>query len=508
MRSFEQPFNRKPKFCFFYQALIGLVLMFPARNMAQMVDLKIVSVGHLGLIVDSETSGLNLYDFGGNPAWLIKDQCQNWFTFLSRTNAMFGGFRRAYEPERLLDFTASFEGVKILDRNQAFWGAAHYHAVNSMHVHRAILRTPYAEHPFRLLDETEGNMEHWGPSIAAQYSRSIIGQRLFWGASLGYYIESGLKNNFPYPRTIDRSFEIGSGLAWQISDHLTLGLLFRYHNIQQFSDVQNMSETEQRTIVITMLRGEKIGVQRFGAFEQFTTCRQFRSLWQLQLKIAALMESAVLIGYQIQTLDMFESSIKPINDGRWRLLGSEIHWKNRIQLHHWPLRLGWSLDHNYSNDWAIHPNFDLLWGDDYHWENRLALGIGYIPRGVPLFCGVEYHYGQIRIEKNDYVSRLYAAGKISRQEWRCGAELGILKHWKIRAGYNYQRYGIDPALLSFSEFLPNHHILGATLGLVWDFPRAEIEWVSHYGQQIVHLKPHSSPRHSLSMMIAAKFYRN
>ncbi len=487
--------------------MIGLLLL-PLQGIAQMIDLKLPAIGYLSLVLDSETSGLNPYDFSTNPAWLILDQSQSWFAFSSRASLESGEFKRRYDPDEAVDFVAVLEGVKILGPHQAFWGAANYHALRLIRVNQAINRHPYADCPFRLTDETMGNFDYWGPSVAAQYSRQLLGDKLYWGASLDYRIETGLKDVFPQPRIIDREIGTSMGIAWRMFNPLTAGALLQYTDSQEFVEAQTSSQFEQRTIVITLFRGENIGVNRFGAFEQFTNHRKFRSLLQLHYRPGPLMESTMLLGYRMQRLQAFESSVKPVPSANWSLRGFELHWKIRVTMLDLPLRFGWSVDYDYCNDWAVHPAFDLLWGDDYWRTYQIGIGMAYFSPSAPLFLGIEYHINQVHQDKNDYISQLFSDGKMNCREFRCGAELSIMKNWKIRTGYNYQLTSVANTLLSFGEFLPDYHRNRMTFGLACHFEQIEFELTATYDQRLPHHTANQEIRNSLSTMIGIKYFRN
>ncbi|MDZ7336314.1 MAG: hypothetical protein ONB32_14285 [candidate division KSB1 bacterium] len=485
------------------QLVIWLLAPLSTLSLAQMIDLKPPAMGYLSLVLDSETTGLNLYDFGSNPAWLINDQSRGWFSVSSLAKSEAGKFRRRYDPEKFFDFSAGFEGVKILDQNQAFWGAANYHAFSLTRVSHAINRTPYDEHPFRATDETEGNFDYWGPSVIAQYSRQLVMGKLYWGASLGYRIETGLKDQFPQPRIIDREVITSTGFAWRIFDPLIVGILLQYDDAQEFIEAQSSSQLEQRTIVITLFRGETIGVKRLGMFEQFTNRRNFGSQLQLHFRRTELGESIMSLGCRLQRLEIFESSVRPVLNAKWNNHSLELHWKNRMNLFTMPLQLGWSFDYDYSNDWAVHPDFDLLWGDDYSNQYQVGVGLAFSSPSSPLFFSIEYQIDQIHHEKNDYISRLFAAGKIKSRELRCGTEFTFFNRWKIRAGYTYQLNLMPGSLLSFSEFLPEHHRYRMTFGLANHFKQVAIELAAFYGC----LQAEHQNRHSFFTLINAKIYR-
>jgi len=184
--------------------------------------LRVRSLANMSLIIKDPDNQLNLYDFGGNPAWLLPDQRRSWLRPFFTTEHYSGSFKRSYDPQTVFDINAFFEGVKVMGKDQAFRGLVDYHDLNLNDVYQSISRNPYLEHPFRLADNTTGDIHYWGPRVSAQYSRSLLARKLFWGASLDYQIETGLKDFFPQPRTLYRDVKLGSGLAWQCSEKLAL----------------------------------------------------------------------------------------------------------------------------------------------------------------------------------------------------------------------------------------------------------------------------------------------
>ncbi len=487
--------------------IIYSILLFSYAAIAQTLDSKIAAMGQMTLIIESQDNQLNLYDFGLNPAGLMLDQQRSWLRPFFQTDNFSGKFKRIYEPERSNDCHIAFEGVKVLDINQAFRGSVDYHDLILNDVYQAINRDPYAEHPFRLADKTTGNIHYWGPMVSALYSRHVYNQRLFWGASLDYQIETGLKDDFPEPRIIYRNIGIGTGIVYRTSDRLSIGSTLNYNHVQEFTEVVPPNDNELRTIIITKFRGENIGVERIGGMEQFTKTEWLR--WGLQscFQPFAFFESALLFYYQTQNVDATENRVRPVKDGTWQLQSYEIHWKNRLAIPAVPFRLGFSLDHIFCSDWAIHPDFDLLLGDDRVTGNQIGIGVAYTPNSLPFILGVEYHRRLIEKTKEDYVSRMFGAGNMNVDIMKIGAELTIMENWQIRAGYIFQTNEINPTLLSFSEFLPANKKQILTLGLGYSFKSTEVECCGNYGQQQPTGNQNNLKRDSLGAIVSMKFYR-
>jgi len=485
-----------------------LICLFSILSISLASDLKVKSMGQMALIIDDQDNQLNLYDFGSNPAWLVVDQHRSWLRPFVQTDVLSGKFKRIYDPETSIDLNAYFDGVKLLDENQAFRGLVDYHDLSLKEVYRAINRDPYLEHPFRLADNTTGNIHYWGPTISAQYSRNVHDQKLFWGASLDYQIKTGLKDFFPQPRTIYRDIGIGTGIACRVSDRFSIGSTFIYSHTQEFTEAIPPGANELRTVLIMKFRGESFGTERVGSMERFTKIKYFNWGLQTHFKLFDDLESAFSFNYSIQDLDATESRVKPVKDGTWKLEGYEIHWKNRLKPSTLPFRLGLSFDRIYFNDWAIHPNFDVLLGDDHLTENRACFGFAYEPNSLPLIFGVEYHFRFVEKDKRDYGSRLFGSGNMDGNTLKVGTEIGIVENWKVRAGYIYQHDDIDSTLLSFSEFQPENKNHSFTFGLAYFFKSADIEFYGYYGQQKPTVNPNNLKRNHLGIVFSMKFYRD
>ncbi|HEX9970969.1 MAG TPA: hypothetical protein VGD14_02755 [bacterium] len=462
----------------------------------------------MSLIIKDEDNQLNLYDFGLNPAWLVMDQRQSWLRPFFATDVNWGNFKRNYDPQTSIDANAFFEGVKVMDENQAFRGMVDYHNLYLNDVDQAISRDPYQEHPFRLADNTTGSIHYWGPIVAAQYSRNIWQEKLFFGASLDYQIETGLKDYFPQSRTIYRHIGVGTGVGYAVSNRLSLGVTFNYTTIQEFTEAVPPSANDPRSVEVMKFRGETIGSERTGSMERFTKTKMYRGGIQAHYQPSEFVESAVSIYYNFQNLDATESRSKPVKDGTWKLQGYEIHWKNRVRLPQLPFVAGFSFDRIYFNDWAIHPNFAVVMGDDYLTENRIGAGLAYEPKSFPIILGVEYHLAFAEKDKKDYVSRLTGSGNIDEGDLKIGAEIGVTKTWKIRGGFIHQNFYTDISLLSFSEYQPENQINLLTFGFGWLLKSIEVEGYGYYGRGKPTENPTGVKRDRFGFVVATKFYRN
>jgi hypothetical protein len=242
--------------------------------------------------------------------------------------------------------------------------------------------------------------------------------------------------------------------------------------------------------------------------ERFTKTKMYRGGIQAHYQPIDFVESAVSFYYNLQNLDATESRSKPVKDGTWKLKGYEIHWKNRVRLPQLPFVLGLSCDRIHFNDWAIHPNFAVVMGDDYFTESRIGVGLAYEPKSIPIVLGVEYHLAYAEKEKKDYVSRLNGSGSIDNNDLKIGAEIGVTKTWKLQGGFIHQNFDTDIALLSFSEYQPENQANLVTFGFGWLVKSIEVEGYGYYGQGKPTDNPTGAKRDRFGFVVSTKFYRN
>lgn len=488
---------------------ICFIISLSACSFIQASDLRVASMGQLSLVLNDKDYQLNLYDFGQNPAWLIVDQQQTWlrpgFTIASNQ----GAFKRRYDPQRQHDLGATFESAKALDQQQQFHSLVGYRNFTLEQVDGAINRNPYQEHPFRIVDNSIGDINYWGPSVSAQYSRQAIQKKLCWGASLDYSIETGLKDQFPQPRTIYRSAGIGAGVAYRLSNRLAAGATINYTHIQEYIECLYTSTNETRTIDIKKFRNENLAIHHLGDLEQFLTTKIIRFGLQCQFQPIHFWESALAQIYHAQRLEAFESLKQPQTDGNWKLLGWEMHWKNRFRFSALPIRFAFSLDHNEIADYASDPSWTIIWGDDWLRENRIGVGLSYEPEKGPLILGIEYYHALANKSKKDYeINPILASGKIEQSELRVGAEFRLFETLNVRGGYLVAQNIIDPALLQFSEFLPGHNLHQFSSGLAYTIHAVEVETHAYFSNRTPTSSTQREKRNTFGFMMTMTFYQN
>jgi len=460
------------------------MLFFFLRNDSQASWIRVASLAQMSLIIEDPDNQLNLYDFGGNPAWLCLNEQRSWLRFSFVSFQTMGNFRRRYDPEKLTDLNFLFEGVKILENDQVFYGAVTLHQVQMKEVESAITRQPYANHPFRLTDNTSGTINYTGPNVNFRFSRNIFQQKLFIGGAATYQIETGLKDNFPQPRTIYRYAQFGIGLAYRFSPQFSLGTTFDHANTLEFTEIIEPGSFETRRIEIKKFRGEFLFTESKGSLERFAKNLTYEIGWQLSYAPLRLVTSAMLCRFRFQHLIVTENRFRPIKEGCWKEQGYEIFWRTRFKLPRLPFRLGLDFQHAYFDDWAQHPDFPVLLDADRATINRLGLGFSYEPIHLPILVAAQFFVSRSELRKNDYPADLIKSGPLENQSAHLGLEYFFYQKMSLRSGVIYAIQQISEQLLAFSEFQPKNKSTCLTAGLARNDKFFEIEVYGFWGEQL------------------------
>lgn len=464
------------------RTIILLITVFLLLNSAKMLasQARIQAMGNAWLVVEDEDNQLNLYDFGTNPAWLINDQNRKWLKIFTTAQHISGDFKRSYDPGQTNEYHIIFDGVKPLGNHQIFRGQVDYRGEFRSRVPYAIERDIYREDPFRAMDNTIGRSEFIGPKIHVEYSRQIT-RRLFAGASLEYLIESGLKKDFPKPGNTYRNLGFGLGLAWQLSQSTVLGLNFRYNNLQNTLEMVEPGRNETRALVLRRYRGETVFTLKQGSNERFFNREGYALNFQLCSEPASRWKVGAQAHFQFDSLYVSNDRNPPASEGYWEMTGYGLHIKSYYDFSAFPIRLGLDFKHFQANDWARHPNFEVLLGDDKTREDEIGLGLGYLPKNRRFALVAAYHWGVSDYSKQDYVSDLAADGDLVTHHFQLGSEKKLAAQWYLRLGGELVKYEPDNELNQFSIFEEQYWQYGCNLGLGWRLGAMEVELLGIYG---------------------------
>ncbi len=496
----------RAKNLFLILLILFVTLSLSSRSFAS--DFRVAAMGRMFLIIEAVNNQLNLYDLGKNPAWLIRDQTHSYIQSFYTTSTSSGNFKRDWDAKSTLDSRLHVKGVKVLDQSQTFGGSIYYRDLRLDQLDQIINFNPYPQHPFRLLDTTSGNFHYSGPGLAFEYSRNLYRDKLLYGFLLQYSIMSGLKDHFPKPRKILRTVFMKNGLTYQIQKNLIIGITIGYANENEFTECKKYSQFDINDIKIIRLRSHSLGTKMTGEMRHYLSTESFQAGLQSIWNATHHLSNILIVNYNYRTTDAAEKHLQHINDGYWTLTGHEFFYQMRYRLPSLPFRIGLSLNRKKSNDWAKNPSLPNQLEDDYLTRNNLGFGVSYEPNSLPFIFGCEYHYSDATLKRQDYLSNMFAQGKMRYQQLKFGAELKLLQNWKIRSGYIFNIYKIDHNLLIFGDYLPEYDEHVFTFGLERGFDNFTTEAFGYFGRRKPTDLQYGDSRDLGGLIISVKYHYN
>lgn len=447
-------------------SLVILLFLFPFFKNNYASTGRIGALGGTTFALIDDDLQLNLYDFAGNPAWLIQDQSRKWLDISVSNQHASGAFKRSYEPETQNESYLRFVGVKPLDDRQTFKGYFYYRNERRLRTPFAVERDIFRDDPFRLMDDTIGQIEFSGAELGFEYSRKMA-NRLFAGVLLDYRIESGLKKDFPKPAAINRDLTAKFGLIWDFSVRNKIGCEFFYENNQSSLEMAESGRNETRSLLLQVFRGERIFTQHLGASEFFTNSAGYGFQVEALTSIQPNWKFVILGRCRFDSLSVKNSLIRPDNEGYWQARQFSGQMRMAYDFNSTPLRLSCSYVYLNQNDWAQHPDFSVLIGDDDSMIHQLGLGICLTPMNSTLVWALECHWENSQVVKRDYISQLCADGRINYISAKSGLEYNPNQKCSFRIGGQIGQSRISSTLTQFSEFYHDHRTYALTGGIGW-----------------------------------------
>ncbi len=411
-------------------------------------EFRIRSLGNARLALADEDNQLNLYNAGNNPAYLLFDEKSNWLKFYTGADYFHTSLKRLYDPEKEQNLYFSFEGVKILGKNQVFLGKVTYTFNRLYRVYRAIEPNPYNDDPLVLTDTTTGSFYTDGPAIRVAYQNQVL-PKLGVGVEVDYRISTGLKKQYTRPRTIHRNFAGKVGVTYRFSPDLVWGGYFKGSFLQDQVELER--SWDGRTIYTLRYRSESVyratagnydryinldGFQLNSAVQFYAHRKKFRNLFELNL-----------FKRQQKITDKFSS--KKETDSPWYNYAIGASYQGRYFFNR--LIFGLKLAYLYGEDWSEHPDYSILITERHQEWYRVAGGVSYqFPR---LLLVSQVGFTRSHIQYDDYQSEVYRKGNHDFYTGKFGLEFRVDPIHFIRAGLNYDYF--YPDFLS-PRYLPEH----------------------------------------------------
>ncbi len=240
-----------------------LLLLLSSSCLAQLSRTE--AMGGLTFSIIDRDQSLNLFDFGGNPAWLIEDEFSQRLEVTPSLNNSWGNYRRPFSAEGVYNYRAGFVGIKPLGESGTFRGKADYNYEIRRNNYRTLKKDTYAGEAFYFNDTTSGEVRFNGPRFEFMHSLQLFND-LYIGASAAYQIMDGLKKVYTYAETLYRNVDIDLGTAYRISDALTIGIDYRFEDTQERIKADDVNLL---TVETYHYRGETFAIQLSGSSQDY-----------------------------------------------------------------------------------------------------------------------------------------------------------------------------------------------------------------------------------------------
>jgi hypothetical protein len=418
--------------------LSGLILL--AAPCAWSGELRISTLGNQRLALQDEAGGINPYDFGRNPAYLVGDFEYSWMRFVFGLEEDSGELKREYDPLLVNNLYVGFDGVRQLSENQVVRAEFRYTRLWQREMYHSLELDQYND-PFYLTDLTTGDFEHYGPSTKVDYSLRL-GERLFLGAGFDYDISTGLKQEYTRPEIVHNYKKGNLGLVYEAADSWLVGVVARPVRLQNRTNFEKTEEGfdnifysysgdgiyELHTVssyqITELLHGVDLGIQSFVMTDRFQAGALFNYIFE-QNKLKYKVTNQELRGF-------------------WQDAAYDLKLRARYTPEGLPLTIGVSARYLDEEGWAKRPEFD----DVLLYDNPVNLvsaggGLSYRIVSADLLASAEYVMNMYDVEASDYGASLFRAVDIVQNIGRLGLEYRPTNVYSIRGGVEYIDYLVD-----------------------------------------------------------------
>jgi len=452
---------------FFVSILLFLFLIGLRVSNGYCSEIRLQSLGNCRLAIDDPDNQLNLYDWEGNPAYLVYDERVDWLRFYGGGNYYHTSLARTYDPHKEQNLTFNFEGLKQLKSNQTIRGGIGYNFNRKYQQAYAIERDPYYDDPLILTDTTSGNIFEDGPGIFVVYSYQPF-QKVSFGIESAYQISTSLKKQYTRARTIHRNFETKVALVYHLSPGFFLGTSLNGSFLQD--QIELRESWDEKSIYTIQYRSELVFRNKFGEFDRYINLDGLEYNLNLQhyshdQKLQHLLSFRYIRNKQ-RAKDKIGSNQR--KDSDWIQNGFELQYDFRLFINEF--LIGLETKFSRTADWSEHPTLPILITE--RTRRRLEIGAG-ISRQVSTFLLVtEAGFSRAREDYNDYQSEIFRSGKHDFYYGKFGIEYQVDPVHIVRCGYSHDYFYPD---YYSPRYLPEHNSDYLSLGFAQKQSKFEID---------------------------------
>ncbi len=464
---------------------------------------RIESMGNLFLVIEDEDNNLNLYDRGGNSAFLLIDEPKDWLKINLLSNSGNGSLHKTYEPAGKNNYSIHFEALKNIDENQTFKGIIDYYDYKRKDVYRAIQTNIYGSGPFFIADSTTGTIDFYGPKIAFEYNISFI-KDLYLGLNFSYGGEKGIKKIYSKPEITNRYISGQISMVYQLNENIFIGAkLDPFYNYEK---IELVKDPDSGTDPITFkYRGFKIFRKSSDDYTRHNRNKGFDVGAQSSYKSQDQSLQIFISGSYFRQGIEYQDGTRDIDkEGYWQEEGYKGTLETRYRLDFLDKNLLFGLGLYYRNfeSWSKHPQLPIIFSENKYNSLEIGTGFSYNFTDIGLLLGIEYHKTICDSSLNDYLGNYNFDGSHPKDEIRIGAEYKINNNLWLRLGYI--RFSNNPDN-QLNEFKFNHNLysFGASY-LIENY--VKIDFLLNYGKkESKNLTPDLTYKET-SALLFAKFF--
>lgn len=419
--------------------LIVLLLLCSTFLSAQ--SFRTSSMGGMNLVIKDADNTFSLYDFGRNPAWLVKDETADVLKIIPGSKFSSGQYKRKYDPTEISAYGIVFDGIKTLGELGTFRGYTSYDVEYYDDIYGSLRRFTYEGDAFFLADTNRGSFRYNGPTVNFMYSIEILPD-LYAGASLSYQLIEGLKDVYSRAQSLIRRIGGNIGIAYQPSDNFSVGLSYEPDELQE--RIESKSE-DLLDVELFLFRGETYSFKRRGSSVDYKTKTFIQNFsTQLNYKVSDNIELAGKGTYSLGNTKIIipSGAIKEYEEGYAFFDGVDIQIVSRLE----PVKnimIGLGAGYQKGSSWSKHSGRELLL---WEWDvSGFSIGSGVSYYFIPdvLLAGFELHYQNMQSDSSKYIDNRFQNIESNNHLFKTGLEYVASEIITVRTGFSYGKKEYD-----------------------------------------------------------------
>ncbi len=416
-----------------YYYFIFAMLLLVTSSFAQ--KYRTETMGNLQFSIIDNDITMDLFDFGGNPAWLVESEREMWLDINPSVSNNWGNYRRKYSPQGTYDLAAGVTGVKPLGTAGTFSAAAYYNYEFNRKFYRSMKKYPYAGEAFFYADTTTGDFRFNGPIFSFMHSLNLF-DNFYIGAKIDYQIIAGLKKIYSYTQTTYRDVAFTGGIAYKFDDSFVLGVKYYLHDEQEKITAEDVNLF---SIESYQFRGETFAIP-YVASSVAQKIKKERNEIALQAFSAPFNNVKIGTTFSYAEYDtkvlVPKSQIIEAPEG-YSSFG-EYDFKLRAQyIYNNNITTGLDVGYNYIDNWSRNESNNLL---VWKWNTRstyFLLGFSYKYDYLDLVIGTEFGIANNKADSSKYIDSRFSNITSNDKIIKLGFELSPIVNYKVRGGLEY-----------------------------------------------------------------------